>query len=51
MSAPGSRLAVSGSERLLVGAALAVSLGLVWLGTNSAPMVAAFGAGLIGLGG
>ena len=51
MSAPGSRLAASGSERLIVGAALAVSLGLVWLATGSALVLAAFAAGLIALGG
>ncbi len=51
MSAPGSRLVASGSERLVVGAALAVSLALVWLATGEVLLLAAFAAGLIALGG
>ncbi|MFN5244362.1 MAG: hybrid sensor histidine kinase/response regulator, partial [Novosphingobium sp.] len=51
MSAPGSRLVPSGSERLVVGAALAVSLALVWLATGELLLLAAFAAGLIALGG
>ncbi|MFN9580901.1 MAG: response regulator [Novosphingobium sp.] len=51
MSASGSRLAVSGGERLIVGAALAVSLALVWLATGEVLVLAAFAAGLIALGG
>jgi len=51
VSAPGSRLAPSGGERVLVGAALAVSLALVWLATGEVLVLAAFAGGLIALGG
>ena len=51
MSAPGSRLVATGGERLVVGAALAVSLALVWLATGEVLLFAAFAAGVIALGG
>ena len=50
MSAPGSRLAASGFEQLMLGAALAVSLGLVWLVARDLLILGAFAAGLIALG-
>ena len=51
MSAPGNRLASTGAERLILGAALALSLGLVWLATGEVLVLAAFAGGLVALGG
>ena len=51
MSGRGSPLAASGGERLILGAALAASLGLVWLATGQVLVLAAFAAGLLALGG
>lgn len=51
MSGRGSPLAAGGGERLILGAALAASLGLVWLATGQVLVLAAFAAGLLALGG
>ena len=51
MSASGSRKKAGGGERLILGAALAVSLGMVWLATREVLVFAAFAGGLIALGG
>ena len=51
MSGRGLRLPASGGERLILGAAVAASLGLVWLATGQAAAVAGFAAGLLALGG
>ncbi len=51
MSAPGSRLAASGGERLALGAAMAASLALVWFATGELLILAAFAGGLLALGG
>ena len=51
MSASGSRKTAGGGERLILGAALAVSLGMVWLATREVLVFAAFAGGLIALGG
>ena len=49
MSASGSRKKAGGGERLILGAALAVSLGMVWLATREVLVFAAFAGGLIAL--
>jgi len=50
MSAPGAGQTGSGAERALLAAALAVSLGLLWLVTRQPALVAAFGGGLVAIG-
>ena len=50
MSQPGASPAGRGTERALVLAALAVSLGLLWLVTREVLVVAAFAGGLIAVG-
>jgi two-component system cell cycle sensor histidine kinase/response regulator CckA len=51
MSAPRAALAVRRGEALLLAAALAVSLALLWLVTRQPLVVAGFAGGLIALGG
>jgi two-component system, cell cycle sensor histidine kinase and response regulator CckA len=51
VSAPGLRQAVGLGERLAVGAALAISLVLVWLATKQVVVLAVFSGGLIAMGG
>ena len=50
MSAAASRPGAAATDRLVLGAALLASLAIVWLATRQPVIVAAFAAGMIGLG-